>query len=76
VIVLIEILLRVSDFSAQGQTTGLWLVLSLIAAGGVLFGAGYGGTLVFEYGFNVENVGEVWDESEEDFVRAPRGGAS
>ena len=50
--------------------------LSLIAAGGVLFGAAYGGTLVFEYGFNVENVGEVWNESEQDRVRPPRGGSS
>ena len=42
----------------------------------VLFGAAYGGTLVFEYGFNVENVEEVWKESEEDHVRLPRGGSS
>ncbi len=41
-----------------------------------LFGAAYGGTLVFEYGFNVENVEEVWKESEEDHVRLPRGGSS
>jgi len=31
---------------------------------------------VFEYGFNVENVGEVWEESEQDHVRLPRGGGS
>ena len=40
------------------------------------FGAAYGGTLVFEYGFNVENVEEVWKESEEDHVRLPRGGSA
>jgi uncharacterized membrane protein len=72
-ITLIDILMRVSDFD-QGQTQGSWLVLSLIAAAGVLFGAAYGGTLVFEYGFNVENVEEVWKESEEDHVRGERGG--
>jgi uncharacterized membrane protein len=73
-ITLIDILLRVSDFE-MGQTQGSWLVLSLIAAALVLFGAAYGGTLVFEYGFNVENVEEVWKETEEDHVRLPRGGS-
>ena len=77
-ITLIDVVLRTSDF-LEGQvqgTLGSWLVLSLIAAALVTFGAGYGGTLVFEYGFNVENVEEVWKESEEDHVRLPRGGSS
>ena len=74
-IALIDIILRVSDFE-RGQTSGLWLVLSLLAGALVTFGAAYGGTLVFEYGFNVENVEEVWKESEEDHVRLPRGGSS
>jgi uncharacterized membrane protein len=74
-ITLIDIILRVSDFD-MGQTQGLWLVLSLLAGALVTFGAAYGGTLVFEYGFNVENVEEVWNESEVDHVRLPRGGSS
>ena len=74
-ITLIDIILRVSGFD-EGQTQASWLILSLIGGGLVLFGAAYGGTLVFEYGFNVENVGEVWEESEEDYVRKPKGGAS
>jgi uncharacterized membrane protein len=74
-ITLIDIILRVSGFD-EGQTQGAWLVLSLLAGGLVLFGAAYGGTLVFEYGFNVENVAEVWEETEQDHVRAPRGGSS
>jgi uncharacterized membrane protein len=77
-ITLIDVLLRLSDF-LEGQvqgTLGSWLVLSLLAAALVTFGAAYGGTLVFEYGFNVENVEEVWKESEEDHVRLPRGGSS
>jgi len=45
---------------------------SVLAAILVLFGAAYGGTLVFEYGFNVENVEEVWQESEQDHVRQDR----
>jgi uncharacterized membrane protein len=66
---------RIPNFE-EGQTLAVWLVLSVISAGLVLFGAAYGGTLVFEYGFNVENVEEVWKESEEDHVRLPRGGSS
>jgi uncharacterized membrane protein len=75
VITLIDIILRIGGFD-EGQTQASWLVLSLLGGGLVLFGAAYGGTLVFEYGFNVENVGEVWEESEQDHVRMPRGGGS
>jgi uncharacterized membrane protein len=75
VITLISVILRVGGFD-EGQTQASWLILSLIGGGLVLFGAAYGGTLVFEYGFNVENVGEVWEESEEDYVRKPKGGGT
>jgi uncharacterized membrane protein len=75
VITLIDLLLRIPNFE-HGRTSGLWLVLSLAAGVLVLFGAAYGGTLVFEYGFNVENVSEVWEETEQDHVRLPRPGAS
>jgi uncharacterized membrane protein len=75
VIALLDIILRIADFD-RGQTSGLWLLLSLAAGGLVLFGAAYGGTLVFEYGFNVENVSEVWEENEQDHVRLPKGGSS
>jgi uncharacterized membrane protein len=74
-IALIDVVLRISNFD-EGRTSGLLLVLSLAAGALVLFGAAYGGTLVFEYGFNVENVGEVWEETEEDHVRQPKGRAS
>jgi uncharacterized membrane protein len=74
VLTLVDLLLRIPSFE-EGQTQTLWLILSLISAGLVLFGAAYGGTLVFEYGFNVENIDEVWKESEEDHVRAPRPGS-
>jgi uncharacterized membrane protein len=74
-ITLIDIILRVGGFD-EGQTQASWLILSLIGGGLVLFGAAYGGTLVFEYGFNVENVAEVWEESEQDHLRMPRGGSS
>ena len=75
-ITLIDILLRVSDFDL-GQTQGsVARAVASSRAALVTFGAAYGGTLVFEYGFNVENVEEVWKESEEDHVRLPRGGSS
>ena len=68
VITLADLLLRIPSFE-EGQTQLAWLVLSVLAAALVLFGAAYGGTLVFEYGFNVENVDEVWTETDEDHVR-------
>jgi uncharacterized membrane protein len=76
VVTLIGLLQRVPNFE-EGQTLALWLVLSLVPAALVLFGAGYGGALVFEYGFNVENVEEVWKESEVDrFPGDKRGSAT
>lgn len=71
VITLVDLLLRIPNFE-EGQTQLAWLVLSVLAAALVLFGAAYGGTLVFEYGFNVENVDEVWTETDEDHVRGER----
>jgi uncharacterized membrane protein len=70
-ITLIGLVLRIGAFD-EGQTQIAWLVLSCLGALLVLFGAAYGGTLVFEYGFNVENLDEVWNETEEDHVRPDR----
>jgi uncharacterized membrane protein len=70
-ITLVDLLVRIPNFD-EAQTQTLWLVLSCVAALLVMFGAAYGGTLVFEYGFNVENVEEVWNESEDDHVRTDR----
>jgi uncharacterized membrane protein len=46
------------------------LVLSLLAAGLVSIGATFGGTLVYDYGFNVETAGysPVWHPSEADVL--------
>jgi uncharacterized membrane protein len=68
VLIVIDMALRISSFD-KGQTQMSWLVLSIVAAGLVTFGAAYGGTLVFEYGFNVDMVDEAWNVSEEDHVR-------
>jgi uncharacterized membrane protein len=69
---LVDLLLRIPNFD-DGQTQLTWLVLSLLAGALVTFGAAYGGTLVFDYGFNVENVKQAWEESEEDYIRPERG---
>jgi hypothetical protein len=43
-------------------------ILLVLAAALVSLGATYGGSLVYDYGFNVETAGDhpVWHESEKD----------
>ena len=67
-IVIVDVIVRLGEFDGADQTSGLLLVLSLLAGGLVAFGAAYGGALVYEYGFNVETAGDhpVWHESEQD----------
>ncbi len=67
-IVLIDLLIRPSG--AAATATGLVTILSLLAGGLVTFGAAYGGSLVYDYGFNVETSGDhpAWHESEEDVL--------
>jgi uncharacterized membrane protein len=66
-LVLIDIVLRLSQLH-DGRSSLPVTILTVLVAALVLFGAGYGGTLVFEYQFNVESVKgrAVWDETEED----------
>jgi len=75
VVTFLNLIQRIPNFE-ESQTQALWLVLSLVSAALVLFGAGYGGALVFEYGFNVENVDEVWKESEVDRLPGDKPGSS
>jgi hypothetical protein len=46
------------------------MILSIIAGALTVFGATYGGSLVFDYGFNVETAGDhrVWHQSETDVM--------
>jgi uncharacterized membrane protein len=55
--------------------SGVVLALSLLVGALVSFGAAYGGTLVFDYGFNVETAGDsaVWHESETDVLPGGHG---
>jgi uncharacterized membrane protein len=66
-IVLIDLLIRYSQLN-DGEASIVVAVLSVVAAGLVAFGAAYGGALVFDYQFNVQDISRstVWDETEED----------
>ncbi len=66
-IVVADVVIRLVQYNHPSVSTVV-LVLSLVAAALVAYGATYGGALVFEYGFNVENAGDspVWHESETD----------
>jgi uncharacterized membrane protein len=68
VIVLVDIALRLNAYDDRNYPTVAILVLSLVAAGLVSIGATFGGTLVYDYGFNVETAGDspVWHASEND----------
>ncbi len=66
-IVLVDILLRWSTFNDRAASL-IVTILSVVAGGLVSLGAAYGGTLVYEYQFNVEDMkgSTVWDETEVD----------
>ena len=76
-LVIIDIVVRLGQYD-QRYTSMPVLILSLLAGALVAFGATYGGSLVFDYQFNVEDVSKstVWDETEEDQMpgrkRAPK----
>lgn len=67
VVVLIDIWLRLSSWD-EGYTEVPVLALSLLAGTLVSVGAAYGGSLVYDYQFNVESIDgtTVWDETEVD----------
>ena len=67
VLVAINIICRLS-MDEQVHTPVALMILSLVIAGTVSWGALYGGALVYEMGFNVETAGDspVWHESETD----------
>ncbi|MGH2776822.1 MAG: DUF2231 domain-containing protein [Actinomycetota bacterium] len=52
----------------DGSVNAVGMILSVVVGGLVAYGATYGGSLVFDYGFNVETSGDhpAWHESEED----------
>jgi uncharacterized membrane protein len=68
VIVLVDLIIRLTAYHDRGYTPAGIVVLSVIAALLVSFGATLGGSLVYDYGFNVETAGDhpVWHVSEVD----------
>jgi uncharacterized membrane protein len=66
-LVLVDLVVRLAQLDA-GRTPVSCVVLSVLAAGLVSVGATYGGSLVYDYGFNVETAGDhpVWHPSETD----------
>jgi uncharacterized membrane protein len=66
IVVLVDLGLRYNRYWGSPHSPPAVAGLSIFAA--LLTGAGawIGGELVFDYGFNVEMTGEVWEKSEQD----------
>jgi uncharacterized membrane protein len=66
VVVLVDLAIRAG--SDADHSSPLLTVLSVAAAALVTWGSAYGGSLVFDYGFNVETSGDhpVWHVSDTD----------
>jgi uncharacterized membrane protein len=67
---IVDIALRLNGYHTHAVTPVGIMVLSIVVAGLVGLGATYGGSLVFDYGFNVETAGDspVWHTSETDVL--------
>jgi uncharacterized membrane protein len=70
VLTLVNIAVRLSRYDTDFSTPVGIMVLSVVIAALVSWGATYGGSLVFDYGFNVETAGDspVWHPSEDDVL--------
>ena len=75
VLAIVNIALRLNDYHTRAYTPVGIMVLSVVIAGLVSWGATYGGSLVFDYGFNVETAGDspVWHASEKDVLPGRHG---
>jgi len=68
VLALADVAVRLNDYHTAAVTPIGIVVLSVVIAVLVSLGATFGGSLVFEYGFNVETGGDhpAWHKSETD----------
>jgi len=75
VLVLVDIALRLNSYHTDFHTPVGIMILSVVIAALVSWGATYGGSLVFDYGFNVETAGDspVWHASETDVFPGDHG---
>jgi len=66
-VVIVDLIVRFGQLNGS-QSSAVAAILSVSAAALVSFGATYGGTLVFDYQFNVEPISgtTVWDATETD----------
>jgi uncharacterized membrane protein len=67
-LVLVDLALRLTTYQDDGNSRGILIALSVAAAALVSLGATYGGSLVYDYGFNVETAGDhpVYHQNESD----------
>jgi uncharacterized membrane protein len=74
-LVLVDIGVRLNGYHTEVSTPVPVMVLSVVIAALVSWGATYGGSLVFDYGFNVETAGDspVWHKSEQDVLPGQKG---
>lgn len=80
VVVLVDLILRLAGGDSAYTPVGL-MILTVISAALVIVGATYGGSMVYDYGFNIETSGDhpVWHKSEGDVwpgEKEPRGAAA
>jgi uncharacterized membrane protein len=70
VLVLVDIALRLDVYDTRRYPNVAILVISIVVALLVSIGATFGGTLVYDYGFNVETASDspVWHPSETDVL--------
>jgi uncharacterized membrane protein len=66
-IVIVDIIVRLAQFD-EGYAQLPTMILSVLAAALVSYGAAYGGSLVYDYQFNVEGLegSTAWDETDVD----------
>jgi uncharacterized membrane protein len=69
-IVIVDVITRFASYDDRGYAPVGIMVLSVVAAALVSIGATLGGSLVYDYGFNVETAGDhpVWHKSEVDVL--------
>jgi len=70
VLVLIAVIMRLGGAADDPATSTLFLILTLAVVALTALGGALGGSLVYDYGFNVETAGDspVWHESEADVL--------
>lgn len=75
VLVLVDAALRWIAFDGDAYTPVGVLVLSLIVAILTILGGTIGGSVAYDYGFNVETAGDspVWHQSEVDVLPGQHG---